>query len=104
VGRLLDVLASAAAFAGGVVLLTLQSANTSGYSLTGHNVFEGVSHGIGLYVLGKALFMLRTTGFADLGMIELRSISETLRRQTAEISSQTASKWRPDEDETDDII
>jgi hypothetical protein len=38
-GRFLDVAATLGAIAGGIVLLTLQSADSASYSLTGHNVF-----------------------------------------------------------------
>lgn len=94
IGRVLEIFAAVAAFVGGVVLLTLESAGSGSYSLTGHTVFEGLAHGAGLYVIARSYFMIRSTGYADESLDELRQIVRALH-------GQTASQWRAESDDVD---
>lgn len=49
---------------GGVIMLLFQSAGTSGYSMTGHNAFEVMSHGVGLIGVGIGLTLFNVPGHA----------------------------------------
>jgi hypothetical protein len=52
------ILAGVACMVGGVILLMFESAGSHGYSIGGHNVFETATHGLGLYCIGKGLFVI----------------------------------------------
>jgi hypothetical protein len=54
----LTVVGGVVCIAGGIILLVFESAGSHGYSLTGHNVFETVAHGVGLYCMGKGLLAM----------------------------------------------
>lgn len=75
-GRVLDILASVACWVGGFVLLTLQSADSTSYSLTGHTVFEGIAHGVGLYCIGKGLFIARSSYYEGETAVATRKLVE----------------------------
>jgi hypothetical protein len=59
---LLSLLGVIVMIVGGVVLLVFESSGSTGYSLGGHNVFEAVTHGVGLYCVGRGLFAARLLG------------------------------------------
>jgi len=65
VAGLLDVLASLACIVGGGLLVTFTSADPGSYSFSGHNFFETASHGVGLYCIGKGLFIARSAYLVD---------------------------------------
>jgi hypothetical protein len=54
----MSLLGGAACIFGGIILLAFESSGSHGYSLTGHNVFETITHGIGLYCIGKGLLVM----------------------------------------------
>lgn len=53
-GRLLDITAALVCIAGGIYLLSIQS-------VAGNTVIEAIGHGIGVYCIGKGLFIARST-------------------------------------------
>src|SRR5579871_5373762 len=96
---LLDVLASLACIVGGGLLLTFTSANPGSYSFTGDNFFETASHGIGLYCIGKGLFIARSTYLIDQARSALGRLVEFAGRRHSQEPRQpwpgenTPSSW-----------
>lgn len=54
---ILAIAAGAACIVGGGILLAFESVGSTGYSLSGHNFFETLCHGAGLYCIGQGMFI-----------------------------------------------
>jgi hypothetical protein len=91
--RWIDVLATIAAIVGGILLLQFTSAGTNGYSFTGRNIFETLSHGVGLYLIAKGLFIARATDLATNERDETRKNTQAVR-ELIEVVRQTGSGFR----------
>jgi hypothetical protein len=87
------LLATIAAIVGGIVLLQFTSSGTSGYSFTGRNIFETVSHGVGLYPIAKGLFIAPATNLATNERHETRKNTDAVR-QLIEVVRQTGGGYR----------
>lgn len=90
---MIDVLASLACLVGGGLLLGFTSASPGTYSFTGHNFFETASHGVGLYCIGKGLFIARSNYLVE----EARSALRRLIEFAAHRHSRQGEPW-PGED------
>jgi hypothetical protein len=75
-GRLLDILATLACIAAGVYLLSIQS-------VAGNTVLEAIAHGIGIYFIGKGLFVARSTHLQaeSVGYLETLTEFSTLQHE-----------------------
>ena len=72
-GRWVDAAATVICIAAGVYLLSIQT-------VAENSVFESISHGIGIYFIGKGLFVGRNTHLAAEAADRLKELVQLLRR------------------------
>src|SRR5262245_27277469 len=93
-GRWLEVIAAIGAIVGGIVLLSFESSNPGGsYSFGGRNVFETVSHGIGLYVIARGVMIARASHLAAGQREEAQRTTEAVR-ELIEVTRQTGGGYK----------
>jgi hypothetical protein len=96
-GRWIEVLAAVAAIVGGVILLQFTSTDvnggSNGYSFTGRNIFETVSHGVGLYLIARGVMMGRASHLAETQRDEAHRTTEAVR-ELIEVTRQTGGGYR----------
>jgi hypothetical protein len=88
--RIGAVLSGLICIAGGVIMLIFEGSADpstgvgSGYSLTGHTIFETIAHGLGLYCIGRGIFIVLSADFIHELRADVREIATSLRRRVPE--------------------
>jgi hypothetical protein len=94
----MDIIAAIAAVVGGIILLQFVSAGVNGanqsYSFTGRNIFETVSHGVGLYLVARGIMIARASHLAAAARDEAQRTTEAVR-DLIEVTRQTSPGYRP---------